>query len=480
MRVSRRARKLSIHVDALRNVEIVVPRRTTRDEVDALLFEHRAWLERELAKPPKVFHLGLQRDDVVWIGGLALPLPQPTALDTWYREQARVEVTRIAEREAQRLGVTFTRIAIRDQLTRWGSCSRTGALSFNWRLILAPPAILTYVVVHELCHRIHHDHSAAFWDGGRRRTADVRGGARLARRARARAPRLPGAEAPRRVATNLRAHGPLGDLRLLRHARRLERGHPLGRRRRSCCRATTSSSRRSSTSDPTLPYRDVHARRSRRGSAVADPDALARSLPDWPVFPEVREPRWRMRARRGWKLAILSNTDRDFIDASMASIGVPFEFAIVASEIGSYKPALGHWRAFEQRVGRARTCTWPRRTSTTSCPRRASASRRSGSTVSPSRSSRRRRASSPISSAWPTRSKQSLPDGLRPPIVDDADAIAALYAGSPRTRRARGAHVVREPQLRPVERLPRGRPRRNDASAMPTCRPRRIGCRSTS
>jgi predicted metal-dependent hydrolase len=163
VRVSRRARKLSIHVDALRNVEIVVPRRTTRDEVDALLFEHRAWLERELAKPPKVFHLGLQREDVAWIGGLALPLPQLIALDTWYREQARVEVKRIVEREARRLGVTFTRIAIRDQLTRWGSCSRTGALSFNWRLILAPPAILTYVVVHELCHRIHHDHSAAFW-----------------------------------------------------------------------------------------------------------------------------------------------------------------------------------------------------------------------------------------------------------------------------------------------------------------------------
>jgi predicted metal-dependent hydrolase len=163
VRVSRRARKLSIHVDVLRNVEVVVPRRTTQDEIDALLFEHRAWLERQLAKPPKIFHLGLQRDDVAWIGGLALPLPQLPALDAWYRDQARVEVTRAAQREAPRLGVTFTRIAIRDQLTRWGSCSKTGALSFNWRLILAPPAVLTYVVVHELCHRIHHDHSAAFW-----------------------------------------------------------------------------------------------------------------------------------------------------------------------------------------------------------------------------------------------------------------------------------------------------------------------------
>jgi FMN phosphatase YigB (HAD superfamily) len=55
---------------------------------------------------------------------------------------------------------------------------------------------------------------------------------------------------------------------------------------------------------------------------------------------------------RGWKLAILSNTDRDYLEASLAQLGVPFEASIVASEIGSYKPALGHWRAFEEQVGR--------------------------------------------------------------------------------------------------------------------------------
>ncbi|HXR12417.1 MAG TPA: hypothetical protein VN770_08985, partial [Gaiellaceae bacterium] len=54
---------------------------------------------------------------------------------------------------------------------------------------------------------------------------------------------------------------------------------------------------------------------------------------------------------RGWKLAILSNTDRDFIDASMAALAVPFELAIVASEIGSYKPAHGHWQEFFVRTG---------------------------------------------------------------------------------------------------------------------------------
>ncbi len=102
--------------------------------------------------------------------------------------------------------------------------------------------------------------------------------------------------------------------------------------------------------DPSRSYRNVMCEVSTR-LGLDDPDELARSLPGWPVFPETRESLEDAR-RRGWKLVILSNTDRDFIEASMASIGVPFEFAVVASEIGSYKPAPGHWSAFEERVGR--------------------------------------------------------------------------------------------------------------------------------
>ena len=83
--------------------------------------------------------------------------------------------------------------------------------------------------------------------------------------------------------------------------------------------------------------------------AAGEHDALGRSLPSWEPFPEVRESLEDVRGR-GWKLAILSNTDRDFIDASMVRIDVPFELAIVASEIGSYKPDHGHWRAFAARV----------------------------------------------------------------------------------------------------------------------------------
>src|SRR3954454_17587936 len=102
---------------------------------------------------------------------------------------------------------------------------------------------------------------------------------------------------------------------------------------------------------PTAAYRDILTQALPRLAAVpaAEEDALARSLPSWTPFPEVPAALEDARAR-GWKLAILSNTDRDFIDASLVQIGVLFEFAIVASEIGSYKPGHRHWEAFRERA----------------------------------------------------------------------------------------------------------------------------------
>jgi 2-haloacid dehalogenase len=101
-------------------------------------------------------------------------------------------------------------------------------------------------------------------------------------------------------------------------------------------------------------YREVMRAAMRElGAPEGEQDALSSSLPSWQPFPEVRSALEKARSR-GWKLAILSNTDRDFIEASMEQIGVPFELAIVASEIGSYKPGHRHWEAFFEDTGAAR------------------------------------------------------------------------------------------------------------------------------
>lgn len=98
-------------------------------------------------------------------------------------------------------------------------------------------------------------------------------------------------------------------------------------------------------------YREVITEAMRELGAPEDQvSRLAEALPSWEPFPEVR-PALENARSRGWKLAILSNTDRDFIEASMKRIGVPFELAIVASEIGSYKPGHAHWSCFFEETG---------------------------------------------------------------------------------------------------------------------------------
>jgi 2-haloacid dehalogenase len=106
--------------------------------------------------------------------------------------------------------------------------------------------------------------------------------------------------------------------------------------------------------NPGAPYREVMAGclaavAESLGHDLPDTerDALGRSLPAWPAFEEVPAALSELRDR-GWRLAILSNTDRDYIEASIERIGVAFELAVVASEIGSYKPAPGHWREFRR------------------------------------------------------------------------------------------------------------------------------------
>ena len=127
--------------------ELVVRPRASEAEIRAAIEYHTPWLERQLADAPEP-RLGLDR--------LTLTKEQG-------RREAHARISLIAQSEAAALGVAYARISLRDQRSRWGSCSSRGTLSFNWRLVLAPHDVLDYVVVHEVCHLAELHHGAAFW-----------------------------------------------------------------------------------------------------------------------------------------------------------------------------------------------------------------------------------------------------------------------------------------------------------------------------
>jgi len=138
--------------------ELVVRPRATTAQIDEAIDFYRPWLEKQLAKSQEP-RLGLER--------LSLTEEQG-------RREARARISLIAQSEAAALDVAYSRLTVRDQVSRWGSCSSKGALSFNWRLVLAPHDVLDYVVVHEVCHLVELNHGARFWRLVERRRPDYR------------------------------------------------------------------------------------------------------------------------------------------------------------------------------------------------------------------------------------------------------------------------------------------------------------------
>ena len=193
-RRSARAKRIRIKVGGPQQppVEVVTPKRTSVRHAVRALEEQAGWVagrllemeRRRLAVPA----LGMDGAGMVWLHGEALPavasgvargirvangrveIPSRLspgearlALDRWYRRYAREWLGAELAREGERLGLHAARLSIRDQKTRWGSCSTNGSVSLNWRLVLMPEAIARYVVIHELVHLEIPNHSRQFW-----------------------------------------------------------------------------------------------------------------------------------------------------------------------------------------------------------------------------------------------------------------------------------------------------------------------------
>ena len=188
VRVSRRARSFRLSLPATGPV-LSLPEGARWAEAEAFLLRQRHWLAARLARTTPARRLvagslvplrgeahrivasGQLRGRVTPLalaGEAALSVPGtpehlPRRLYDWLRAEALADLGRQSAWHAARLGVAPTRIQLRSQSSRWGSCSSTGTINYNWRLILAPPHVLDYVAAHEVAHLLEMNHSPAFW-----------------------------------------------------------------------------------------------------------------------------------------------------------------------------------------------------------------------------------------------------------------------------------------------------------------------------
>jgi predicted metal-dependent hydrolase len=185
VRRSERAHRVRVTVDPARGVEVVLPRRAPAREAAAAVSELRPWIERRMREVERAREAVAARGDTLpYLGGTLRTVAQARrarvhrqgdvllvpageervpALERWYRRAARTEIAPRLEDACRQTGSSYSNLTIRGQRNRWASCSRSGAMSFNWRLLLAPEPVLDYVVWHEVCHLQVMDHSPKFW-----------------------------------------------------------------------------------------------------------------------------------------------------------------------------------------------------------------------------------------------------------------------------------------------------------------------------
>ncbi|MBN7797156.1 YgjP-like metallopeptidase domain-containing protein [Parahaliea mediterranea] len=175
-------------------VSVVVPTNTTTERIDQLLAAKRRWIKEKIAlhreqAPPSTrrfvsgeafsylgrnYRLKVETGNFTPVrllnGRLLVTVPSGSqqhmvrnALVRWYKRQAEHKLIEKVTRFAPQVGVEPTGVGIKTFRSRWGSCTAKGKLEFNWRIMMAPNRMVDYVVIHELCHLIRHDHSPEFW-----------------------------------------------------------------------------------------------------------------------------------------------------------------------------------------------------------------------------------------------------------------------------------------------------------------------------
>jgi predicted metal-dependent hydrolase len=181
---SLRARLIWLQIHTVDGLTVTIPRHYDQDKLPAYLTSKSRWILRHLKQLKNDFP-----SSEVNTKSLLFPiyyhgnpirssgedqtttyfLPNGLLVDycgvmTWLRQQALEVIPARALLYSQIIGVNFAKISIRDQKTRWGSCSHKGNLNFNWRLIMTPEPVLDYVIIHELCHLKRMNHGKSFWN----------------------------------------------------------------------------------------------------------------------------------------------------------------------------------------------------------------------------------------------------------------------------------------------------------------------------
>ncbi len=191
IRRHRQARRYTLRIDAAsRQVVLTMPPRGSVKEAKEFAQKHGGWIAARLKRLPEAVpfahgvevplrgltHRVVHRRGMrgtVWTetdddgSRLLCVAGEPPHVDRRISDYLRREAARAlnaaSRRHAAQLGVSVKRISVRDQSSRWGSCSNTGVLSFSWRLILAPPYVLDYLAAHEVAHLLELNHSRRFW-----------------------------------------------------------------------------------------------------------------------------------------------------------------------------------------------------------------------------------------------------------------------------------------------------------------------------